>query len=133
MTAEAATNIVLGVVFGFWVVLILLEIPLLVRRATDKSFKTISMVLRDYRYRTTSLAFTWASMATHWWVPAPAFSPVWMGILFWLILLAVVVWDIFLWRKPTETWPSWLKVVRTPLLWLVLGAAAGYFLFPQAG
>lgn len=131
MAHETTNALTLGILLLPWVLWFAWEIFVLVRRGQDVRVKTISMVARDYRFKLVSVLYLWSSMASHWWWPAPAWAPAWLGVAFWVVSLVLVVWDVILWKTSVEEWPTWLKVVRWPLAWLALGFLAGHFLFPQ--
>lgn len=112
-----------------------LELVLLWRRrpgSPDKP-KTISMVMRDRAWHLNSLPYFFGGMCTHWWVPAKQFAPVWAGVAFWVGLLGLIISDVVMWRHPVETWPRAYRWFRFPAFWLVIGAVAGFGLFPQTG
>lgn len=143
----------MGVFLGIWPLWLVLEIVLLVLRAKPRPSsevvfrrvelgeltpeqaaelllpppKTISMVAKSWRI--TTVVYLWAGCAAHWWWNGPTPTTVPGGILFWLIPVGLLVGDILEWKRPDGFRPWY----RNPLLWLVLGALAGRFLFPQPG
>ena len=130
MNLNDATLLVFLCVWPLWLAW---ELVILWKRrpGTPTKPKTISMVSKDYGRRLSSIVYIWGGMASHWWVPAKAFAPLWMQILFWLLAGALLALDVMLWRWPVEEWPQWVRLARTPLLWLGVGFLAGRFLFPQ--
>ncbi len=134
MSAETTNTATLIIWLFPWALWLVWELVVLWQRRPGSQTKprTISMVARNYGHRLTVVVYLWAAMASHWWWPAAHFAPVWMGITFWAIPLALLFWDIGLWMKPLSEWPPWLWVVRNPLVWLGVGFLAGRFLFPQA-
>jgi hypothetical protein len=77
--------------------------------------------------------YVWAGMMTHWWVNGPRTSTVAGAVAFWLVLVALVVWDVVLWKTDFSQWSPVLRWARWPVLWVVLGGLAGWGLFPQVG
>lgn len=134
MSAPTADTISLLVVLAIWPVWLVWEIYLLWRRrpGADDKPRTISMVMRDRAWHLSSLVYLWLGLASHYWLPIGAGSA-FGGVAFWLIAVALVTQDALLWRHPVETWPRWLKVIRWPLAWMIIGALCGRFLFPQKG
>jgi hypothetical protein len=123
----------LFVFLGFWPAWLVWELVLLRLRALpgDKP-KTISMVARDRGYQLNVVVYLWGGLATHFWWLGSTWATVPGAIAFWVLPLLLLVADIVLWNWPRESWPPWLRFARQPLLWLVVGALAGRFLFPQS-
>lgn len=116
-----------------WLARLLVEVVLLWRRrpaAVGPKPPTISMVLRDKRYYLTSHIYLLSGLLMHWFVPWRHASVV-GSVAFWLIAVAVFVWDLVLRKKPVREWPTWMVVARDPPMWLLIGALAGFLLFPQ--
>lgn len=120
---------------GIWPVWIVWELILIRLRGQNPSIGLISMVARDRGYQFTAMVFAWGSLAAHYWAnwrhlpwdnPFPA-------IMFWVLIVAVIVWDSFLWSTPYITLPLWIRCVRFPGTMLFLGLLNGFLLFPQRG
>jgi hypothetical protein len=124
---------------SIWPAWLILEIVLLIKRgqSTRPLPKTISMVARDMGWRVNLIPYLWSGMATHWWwLASNPYPPVLEGVLgtfFWVIGLALLIWDISLWRVSRDEYVGLGLVVRNPLTWLIVGAMAGRLLFPQVG
>jgi hypothetical protein len=116
-----------------WAVLVIWEIVTLVRRWRWPKGQpgmpgTISMVLRDHGHRISCVVFSAVGMPAHWWWNASAWGPSWLGVSYWMITVSLLGWNIWEWkRNPARAW------FRDPRLWMILGALAGRFLFPQKG
>ncbi len=122
----------LGIWLLPWALWLVWEVYLLLRRAQPgPKVKTISMVARDMRFRITSVVYLLPGMCAHWFWLGPKNATVVGGIAFWVIALALLVQDIWLRNKPTETWPQWLLLQRDAPAWMLIGALAGRYLFPQ--
>lgn len=119
---------------GFWPAWIAWELVLLRLRALpgDKP-KTISMVARDRGWQLNSVVYAFGGLTTHFWWPSPHWGSVVGGVAFWVALLVLFGVDVALWPFSPERAPRWALWARWPLLWLVVGALAGRFLFPQPG
>lgn len=125
-------TITLWVFLCFWPPWLVWELVLLaLRRKSGAPPKTISMVARDRGWHLSSVVYLWGGLATHFWWPAQ-WATVVGSALFWGIAVALLAWDVYLWRHEVWAWPTWRRRLRQPLLWLVIGALAGHFLFPQA-
>jgi hypothetical protein len=111
-----------------WGILIAWEIVTLVRRwkYPGTGQKTISMVLRDNGHRLPVVVFSSTGMPAHWWWNAEAWGPAWLGLTYWIITVLLLAWGI--WEWPRNAPKRWF---RSPVLWMVAGALAGRFLFPQ--
>lgn len=111
--------------------LIALELVTLVGRLLyGPSVKTVSMILRDKRQHTTGIVFALSAMPTHWWVPTiPTYAA--GTVVFWLLALGLLGWDIAWRNRPVETWPAWTRIVKDSRVWVVAGLVAGLTLFPQ--
>lgn len=129
MTLNAFTE---GALIWFLVGLIALELVTLVGRLLfGPSVKTISMILRNHRNHTTGVVFALSAMPTHWWVPTfPTYAA--GTVVFWLLAIALFVWDLAWRNRPLETWPGWAKTLKDSRLWVAAGMLAGLTLFPQA-
>lgn len=126
-------TLTLGILLFPWALWLVWEIFLLVRRGVlakrhQNIPKTISMVARDARFRLAGPIYLTAGMCAHWWVPWRAATDV-GSVVFWLIAMALVTWDVLLWRRELAAWERW---ARLPLVWLALGFGSGLLLFPQA-
>lgn len=122
-------------VIGFWPIWIVWELILLKLRGSNPSVDLISMVARDRSYQMASLAFAWGSLAGHFWMnwrDLPWHSPV-LGVLFFALIAAVLVWDVTLWSVPYETLHWSARLVRFPGTMLILGLLNGFLVFPQRG
>jgi hypothetical protein len=116
-----------------WAVFFVWESVILYKRMKHRPLpKTISMVARDLRYHTTSVIYMWGGMASHWWWPSAEFAPVWAGVTFWCMGIALLIADILTARSHWGWWPDYLKTLKHPLLWLAVGFLSGKLLFPQA-
>lgn len=127
-------NVTFWVFVGFLPLWIVWELIVLKMHGQDPNVDLISMVARDRAYQFTALAFAWGSLAAHFWVnwrDTPWHTPV-VGVLFFVLMAAVALWDWSLWTTPYATLPYWLRVVRFPGVMLFLGLLNGAFIFPQA-
>lgn len=113
-----------------WAIRLVWELVLLWRRRKAPRPNTISMTMRDFRFRLTSHIYLASGMLVHWFVPW-RHATVSGAIAFWLVAVGLFVWDLVLWSRPVETWSTALIVSRDPPLWLLAGALAGLVLFPQ--
>lgn len=103
--------------------------------STSEAVGTISMVMKNRGYQLTVLPFFWSAMAAHWWVndfdgrtwesPIPA-------ILFWVLVTATLASDVFFWNTPFNALNPTLKFYRAPMVQVVAGFLAAYWLFPQS-
>ena len=122
-------------VIGFWPIWIVWELVLLVLRGHNPSVDLISMVARDRSYQMASLAFAWGSLAGHFWMnwrDLPWSSPI-LGVLFFLLIALVLVWDITIWNVPYSSLHWFFRLVRFPGVMLFLGLLNGFLIFPQRG
>jgi hypothetical protein len=96
---------------------------------------TISMIMQQRAYQINVIPFFWAGMAAHWWVNWLR-TPVWSNavptVLYWVIVAGVLGLDVILWSTAYQQLPEWAKVLRSPMVQVVLGFFTAYFLFPQA-
>lgn len=136
MTVNAITLVVF---LAFWPAWLVWELVLLVRRANDVPdkpiTKLISMVARDIGPKASSVVYLWSGLGAHfWWTgqPYPGAADVIAAVLFWVLAVVLGVWDLTLLKTDRALWSRTLTVVRSPLVWLVVGLLAGRFLFPQA-
>ncbi len=132
LTIDKAT---FWIFWGFWPIWLIWELILLKLREQNPSVDLISMVARDRSYQFTALAFTWGSLAAHYWVnwrtlPWDSEIP---AVIFWVLITAACIWDYHLWDRAYETLPFWMRFVRFPGTMLMLGLFNGAFLFPQRG
>ncbi len=129
-------SVTFWIFFGFWPIWIIWELVLLKLRGGNTSVDLISMVARDRAYQMASIAFAWGSLAAHFFANWRELPP-WYGIVpslsFWILLAAVLVWDIFLWNTPYAQLSGWIRFVRFPGTMLFLGLLNGFLLFPQKG
>jgi hypothetical protein len=124
----------------FWVLLLALPVLgiwqtalLIMRGAGWKEIPyLISMVARDHGHNLNSLVYAWCGLAAHWWWNAKGGSTTFGAVTFWVLLLALIVWDVSLWRTNPDAWPVWIQRVRQPEVWMVVAVLSGRFLFPQA-
>lgn len=131
---SAINSITFWIFVGVWPLWGVWELVLLwLRRRQGAKPGTISMVAKDRAWHLNALPYLWGGLATHYWWPGGKWAGTAGGVAFWAIAVALLVQDIILWNRPVDTWPKWLRYQRWPLLWLVVGAAAGKLLFPQAG
>lgn len=122
-------------VLGFWPIWIIWELILLYLRGHNPSVDLISMVARDRSYQMSALAFAWGSLAAHFWanwryLPWTGWP---FGVMFFLLILLVLIWDVALWNAPYAELPYWIRVVRFPGVMLGLGLLNGFLVFPQRG
>ncbi len=113
--------------------LLALEIYLLVRRGQGVSIATISMVLRDRATHISSVVFFAGGMCSHWWWPGDVQATRWGSVAFWVLIVALLMEDAYLWHVAPNWWPKWLQWQRKPILVLAAGFIAGKLLFPQVG
>lgn len=92
--------------------------------------RTVSMALRDNRHRLTGIVFAMSGMVTHWWFPT---FPTWTvgAVVFWVLALGLLAWDVAWWKRPVGTWPRWAQTVKDSRWWVLAGLVAGLTLFPQ--
>lgn len=127
-------RITLGLFLGLpWAPFLIWELVLLYLRGKGIYVQTISMVAKDYGPHMNSVVYLWAGLATHYWWNGQAWATVIGGVSFWVIALLLVIFDVCLWPTDKANWAQWLTVLRHPGLWMILGALAGRFLFPQRG
>lgn len=111
--------------------LILLELATLIgRKVLGVRVKTISMLLRDRRYHLTSVIYVFSGLLTHCfavWRHATVVG----SVAFWLVGVVLLVVNVWSWRRPVQTWPTWAVIASDPPLWLLVGALSGFVLFPQ--
>lgn len=136
MTFEAVNlgTTILGL--ALWPAMGMYELFLLWRRGIDIRVKTISMVMAKLAWRLNLFPALWGGMATHWWWPGSSHARVETAVAFWALIAAVFAFDGFVWvveSPDPKRWPKWLRWLRFPFLWLVVGALAGLFLFAQKG
>ncbi len=93
--------------------------------AVAKYWPTLSQVLRDWGRSYSALPFTAAFLLGHWFLNH---NDIWKsGWMFALpILIGLCVWDYF-WNQKERAW-VWY---RYPGIYIALGIAGGYFLWPQ--
>lgn len=114
-------------ILGFW------ELYVVIQRLRGVKVKTVSIVAKDYGPKLASMVYTWTAMPAHWWWNAGRWGPDFLAWIFWIIPVALLVWDIFCWKEVPQSWSTWKRRARHPLTWMVLGPLAGRYLFPQAG
>lgn len=136
MTTDQIDLVTLFVFLGPLFIWVPWELVLLVLRAKARREgkplpRLISQVALRVGYKVPSVPFLWSGLGVHYWFNRETYALAWAGVLFWLtpVLLAIYV-RARAWSEPT-TWPRWKRVALHPILWLALGAPAGYFLFPQ--
>jgi hypothetical protein len=125
MTLDTVT---FWVFVGFWPAWLVWELVLLRLRATDpEKPKTISMVARDIGWKMNVLVYLWSGLGSHYWWNGSTYATVLGAAVFWGVAAALLVEDFarYLLGRTERPWH------RSPLLWLVLGAFSGHFLFPQ--
>lgn len=129
-----------ALVFGIWPLYLLWEGILLLKRkywdsADDGSPPNlISGEAKIRGWQLNSIVYVWSGMASHWWWSAD-WGSTWAGITFWAIAVALLGFDIYVWKRwgaPSLEWPKWLRWARYPALWMAAGILGGRFLFPQA-
>lgn len=126
-------TITLVVFLSVWPFWLAWELVLLWKRSKDgPSTKTISMVARDFGRKCCSIEYVWAGLSTHFWWTAETYAGPIGTVAFWVIAAVLVAWDVAVWLAPAAAWHPFFLRARNPLLWLVAGALAGRFLFPQA-
>lgn len=130
---EAIDAATLWVWLGFWPVWLGYEIFLLIKRGQRVNVRTLSMVARDKGWALSSAVYLWNGLASHWWVPGLSWATVPGSAAFWLIAVALAIWDGALWGRPTWAWPAWQRWARFPALVMLAGLLAGWLLFPQRG
>ncbi len=130
---ESVNKFTFAALAGILVFLFVLEICLLILRAQGKYVGTISMVARDRTWYFVMFAFMWGGLASHWWYPASNWGTTFGSILFWVVALLLLIWDIYLFGKPVVEWPLWMRFARFPFAWCITGFIMGGLLFPQKG
>jgi hypothetical protein len=141
MTVEQIDAITFWVWAGQWPVWLLWEMVLLwLRRKggprsalTGRPARTISMVPLRYGWKLTGLVYLNGGLATHFFVPSPQWGSTLGGIAFWGLAAALLAWDWRSWELHPRFYPRWARWARFPGFWLLLGALAGWGLFPQQG
>jgi hypothetical protein len=132
-------QITLIVWLSMWPVFLIWEIILLLMRGAGwaEMPALISMVAREYGWSLSAVVYVWFGLGAHfWWNASARYPGVWdtiTALSFWLICVALLVWDIVLWRSDFTAWPTALRWARWPVAWMVAGALSGRFLFPQVG
>lgn len=101
------------------------EAVLIVQRWRARPLGTISMVMKDLGWRFVSIPFAWGALGGHFWMDGPSFWEPQSHALLGFLIGAAVIADL---ANARARWPRWLT---HPMLWLVLGIAAGALLWPQ--
>ena len=136
---SALNRITLWIFLGFWPVWLVWEIALLIMRGAGVAQlpSLISMVARDRGWSLSSVVYLWFGLGAHFWANTdkvyPGATNTILSISFWVIAVALLVWDITLWRTDFVMWSPVLRWFRWPVAWMIAGALSGRFLFPQAG
>jgi hypothetical protein len=133
MSFHATNTVTLLVLLAPWVLFLVWEVYVLVRRGSDVRVRTISMVAKEKGFHLSSVIYVWAGMASHWWWPSARPGPDWAAVLFWGLIVPLLVHDVVRWPVGHLFWPRRERVAFNPLLILVLGFVAGKVLFPQVG
>lgn len=112
------------------------EFVLVYGRAKGKGWDTISIVLKDAGLRSCAVPYSVGVLCGHWWLNWPRSSSPWFaGWWVWASVLVLAAGsDLAAWRwadRPRETWPGWLRVLRYPGLWLLVGVFLGALCWPQ--
>jgi hypothetical protein len=117
---------------GVWVVYLIWELVLLYMRAKGLHVGTISMEAHQHAYQMTVLPFIWGSMASHWWLNwAKPYTAPYPAIVFWVLVVATLALDIYLWKTPYSSLTGFMRVFRWPGTQMLLGLILGFILFPQ--
>lgn len=119
--------------YGPWVLFLFWEICALILRAQGHRVGTISMVARDHGWAAVVVPFLWGGMASHWWWPSEHAGGAITSVLFWLIGVALFVWDLSSMQRGVESYSPVLLWLRFPFAWCVIGFICGGLLFPQTG
>jgi hypothetical protein len=96
----------------------------------------ISEFMKDGALKFMFVPYGWGVLTGHFFMTADVTNqPFGMKPWWWLgwVIIAVIVIasDIFLSGGVRATWPSWLRIIRTPQLMCMVGIAAGFLFWPQ--
>lgn len=93
--------------------------------------QTISMVARGLGYRVAALVYLWSGLGVHFWLNRSMWGSTALGVLFWAIPLALLLWSIIDWNTDVLTWPRWKRIALWPGTVYAYGGLSGWFFFPQ--
>ena len=132
MTFDDATFYVWLAILPVWFVW---ELVLLWKRGQGVHVRTISMVAQRRGWQLPAVVFFFSSQPVHWWVPI-GWGAAWAAVVFWVLIVALLVWNIARWKKtarPLAEWPRWERWFNFPAWYVAGGAIAAALLFPQGG
>lgn len=135
MTYERINEITFWVWIGKWPIWFVWEMLLLRWRRETINVKTLSQVAQRRAWQLTCAVYTDAYLLSHfvWTVESDvAFATV-KGIIGWLFVPILAVYDGLLWKTPRIEYSVAHRWARWPLLVAIVGVLSGRFLFPQVG
>lgn len=125
---QAITILVLALTAVMWLVL---ELWLVF---THK--EPISVFMKDGAVKFMFVPYGWGVLSGHFFLTysfkdQPFGDKPWWWLGWAVLAVAVIASDIFLSGVAREALPSWLRILRTPFLMLMVGMAAGFLFWPQ--
>ena len=96
----------------------------------------ISIFMKDGALKFMFVPYGWGVLTGHMFMTVgmkdrPFGDGAWWWLGWAIIAVIIILSDIFLAGGVRESWPSWLRIVRTPYLMTMVGIAAGFLFWPQ--
>lgn len=96
--------------------------------------RTISVIAKTRGgWRISSIVYLDGGLPVHWWVNRDGWASTVGTVVFWLVPVGLLAWDVAWRKRNVPDYPKWARYVRWPLVMLVLGGIFAYVFFPQHG
>ena len=96
----------------------------------------ISLFMKDGAVKFMFVPYGWGVLTAHFFMTydmrtVPFGDKAWWWMGWALLAVGIILSDVFLSGTAREALPSWLRILRTPYMMLLVGMAAGFLFWPQ--